>query len=86
VLLDELFALFSWRDIDPFAAPVEDLRLVLLCVDLNFVVVGGFVGADFRDNFYGLAGGLHAVHASGADADALLSATLAEPVELRAIE
>src|SRR5690242_20191540 len=44
------------------------------------------LGVDFGDDFYRLAGRLHAVHAGRADADALLTATLAEAVEFRAVQ
>src|SRR5262249_52265502 len=74
------------RDVDAFAASVENLRLVFLGVDLDFVVVGRLFDADFRDNLHRLTGGLHAVHSGGTDADALLAAALAGSVELPAVE
>ncbi len=86
MLFDVVGALFAGRNVDSFPFAVEDSGLVLLGVDLDFVVVGRFPGRDFRDDFDRLAGGLHAVHAGGADADALLAATLAQAVELGAVE
>src|SRR5262249_3546136 len=65
---------------------LEDERLVLLGVDLDFEVVSLSPGARARDDRDGLAGGQLAIHAGRRDADALRSAAHAEPVELGAIE
>ena len=46
VLGDRAPPLSPGRDVDPFAAAVENLRLVLLGVDLDFVVVGRLLGVD----------------------------------------
>ncbi len=78
--------LVAGRDVDAFAAAVENPRLVLLRVDLNLVVVGRLLGVDPRDDLHRLAGGLHAIHAGCRDADALLPAALPQPVKLRAVE
>ena len=86
VLLAIGFALLTRRNVDAFAVAVEDLRLVPLRVDLNFVVVGRLLRVDPRDDLHRLAGRLHAVHAGRADADALLPAALPQPVELRAVQ
>src|SRR5262249_60736733 len=65
---------------------LEDQRLVLLGVDLDLEEVGRRPGAGARDDLHGLAGRELAVHAGGRDADPLLAAAHAEPVELRAVE
>ena len=65
---------------------LEDPRLVLLGVDLDFEVVGGAARAGARDDLHRLAGGEQAVHAGRGDADALLAAAHAQAVELRAVE
>ena len=86
VLLDVLAARLAGRNVDPFAPAVEDLGLVLLGVDLDFVVMGRLALRDLRDDLHRLAGGQHAVHAGGADADALLAAAHPQAMELRAVE
>jgi hypothetical protein len=48
--------------------------------------VGGVLGIDLGDDLHRLAGGEHAVHAGGRDADALLAAAHPQPVKLRPIE
>src|SRR5262249_60620436 len=65
---------------------LEDERLVLLGVDLDFEVVSLGPGARARDDRDGLAGGELAVHAGGRDADALLTAAHAQPMELGTVE
>src|SRR5690606_19711301 len=55
-------------------------------VDLDLVVVGRLLGADLRDDLYWLAGGLHAVHAGGRDADPLLPAALPQAMKLAPVE
>ncbi len=65
---------------------LEDPRLVLLGVDLHLEEVGGRPRAGARDDLHRLAGGELCVHAGRRDADALLAAAHAQPVELRAVE
>ena len=86
VLLDELLAQAVGRNLDAVAAAVEDFGHVPLRVDLDFVVMGRIALRDLRDDLDRLAGGQQAVHARGADADALLAAAHAHAVELRAVE
>ena len=74
------------RDVDTLAATVHDLGLVFLRVDLDLVVMCGLLHRNLGDDLYWLAGGLHAVHSSRANADALLPTALAEAVELRPVE
>ena len=86
VLLDQFLAQAVGRDFDAFAAAVEDFGQIALGVDLDFVVVGRFAFRDLRHDLDRLAGGQQAVHAGGADADALLPAAHPHAVELRAVE
>ena len=65
---------------------LENQRLVLLGVDLDFEEVGGRPRAGARDDLDRLAGRELAVHAGGRDADALLSAAHAQPMELGAVQ
>ena len=74
------------RKIDSLPLAIEDLRLVGLRVDPQFVVVGRFLGGDLRDDLHRLAGREHAVHPGGRDPDPLLAATHPQAVELRAVE
>src|SRR5690606_5593427 len=67
------------------AVPGHDLvalhaRLVALGVDHELDAVGGAAGAGARGHRDRPAGGEQAVHAGGADADALLAAALAQAV------
>src|SRR5262245_31053894 len=85
-LLEQLLVpFFAGGNVDAFAAAVDDLRLIALGVDLQLEIVGWLPGRDLADDFYGLARGEHAIHASGGDADALLAAAHAEAVKLAAI-
>ena len=86
VLFDDLAGRFAGRNVVAFAAAVEDLGQVSLGVDLDFVVMRRLARGNLGDDLYRLARGEHAVHASGADADALLAAAHAQAVELRAVE
>ena len=86
VLLDELVAQAVGRNLDALAPAVENLGQVPLGVDLDFVVMGRIALRDLRHDLDRLAGGQQAVHAGGADADALLAAAHPQAVELRAVE
>jgi hypothetical protein len=65
---------------------LEDPRLVLLGVDLDFEVVRRGPRPGARGDLHRLAGRELGVHAGRGDADALLAAAHAQPVELRAVE
>src|SRR5437016_8489997 len=65
---------------------LEDQRLVLLGVDLDFEVVGRRPRAGTRDDLDRLAGRELLVHAGRRDADALLSSAHAEAMELGAVQ
>src|SRR4029450_810610 len=65
---------------------LENQRLVLLGVDLDFEEMRGRPRAGARDDLDGLAGRELAVHAGGRDADALLTAPHAKPAETGAVE
>src|SRR5207247_1054712 len=65
---------------------LEDQRLVLLGVDLDFEVVGRRPRAGTRDDLDRLAGRELPVHAGRRDADALLSSAHAEAMELGAVQ
>jgi len=56
VLGDGLLAAFAGRDVDALALAVENLRPVLLRVDLDFVVVGRLLLAYLGDDLDRLAG------------------------------
>ena len=86
VLLNVAAALVVGLDDHAFALAVEDLRAVALGVDLQLVVVRVGALGDLRHDLHRLAGREQAVHAGGADADALLAAAHPHAVELRAVQ
>ena len=70
-----------------FAFLVEDdLGSVAGGVDLDMVVAGGFLGTGAGDDLHRFARGQEAIHAGGADADALLAAAHLEGVKLAAVQ
>ena len=81
-----LAALVVGLDDHAFALAVENLRAVALGVDLQLVVVRVGALGDLRHDLHRLAGRQQAVHAGGADPDALLAAAHPHAVELRAVE
>ena len=86
MLLDVLAALVIGFDDDAFALAVEDFRAVALGVDLQLVVVRVGAFGDFRHDLHRLAGRQQAIHAGGADSDALLAAAHPHAVELRTVK
>src|SRR4029434_8563755 len=64
----------------------ENARLVLLGVDLDFEIVRRRSRARARGNLQRLAPFQLRVHASGADADALLAAAHTQAMKFRAVE
>src|SRR2546428_10702163 len=65
---------------------LEDARLVLLRIDLDFEVVGGGARAGAGGDLDGLAGRELAMHAGRRDADALLAPAHAQPMELGPVQ
>src|SRR2546422_8190782 len=61
---------------------LENPRLVLLRIDLDFKVKGRRLRADAGGDLDGFAGCHLSVHASGCDPDTLLSSAHAQPMEL----
>ena len=86
MFLDVLRARFSRGNVLPVTAAVQDLGQVAFRIDLDLVVVCRFAGRNLGDDLHWLAGRQHAVHAGGADADALLAAAHSQAVKLRAVE
>ena len=86
VLLHQLGAPLAGRDVDSLPLAVQDLGLIGLGVDPQFVVVGGMLGVDLGDDLHRLAGGEHAIHARRRDADALLAAAHPEAMKLGTVE
>ena len=64
----------------------EDFWTVALGVDLQLVIVRGRPLRDLGHDLHRLAGRQQAVHAGGADADALLAAAHPHTMEVRAVE
>src|SRR3990167_9609491 len=65
---------------------LENPRLVLLGIDLDFEVVSGRPGAGARDDLYRFAGRQLRIHAGSRYADSLLPAAHAQPMEFGPIE
>ena len=86
VLSDVAAALLVRFDDHALALAVEDFRAVSLGIDLNFVVMGVGPLGNLGHDLHRLAGGEQAVHAGGADADALLPAAHAHAVEFGAVK
>lgn len=55
MLLDVLAPLFACRNVDAIASTVDDLGLILFCVDLQFKVVRWLAYGYFADDLYRLA-------------------------------
>ena len=66
--------------------PLENPRLVLLGIDLNFEVVGGRPRAGARGDLHRFAGRQLPIHAGGRYADSLLPAAHAQPMEFGPVE
>src|SRR6266404_8203120 len=86
VVREVLISFFAGRNVFAFPFAVDDFGLVALRIDLNLEVVRRLPGRYFRNDLDGLAGRQHAVHAGGADADALLPTAHAQPVEFGSVE
>src|SRR2546426_1096801 len=65
---------------------LENLRLVLLGIDLDFEVVGGRPRTRAGDDLHGLAGRELSIHAGRRDTHALLASAHAQPMELGPIQ
>ena len=86
VLFNIATALVVGLDDHAFALAVEDLRAVALGVDLQLVVMCVRALGDLRHDLHRLAGREQAIHAGGADADALLAAAHPHAVELGTVQ
>jgi len=78
--------LFARGDIDPLPFSVDDLRLVLLGIDLELEVVDWRAFGGLREDLHRPTGREHAVHPRGADADPLLASALSQTVEFAPVE
>src|SRR3989475_11805603 len=65
---------------------LQNLRLVLLGIDLDLEVMGGRSRTGAGDDLDGLAGRELSIHAGRRDADALLSSAHAQPMELGPVQ
>src|SRR5437016_6858274 len=82
---DVLLALLARRNIFAVTLTVDNFWLIAPGVDLNLKVVRRLSRRGHRNDLHRLARGEHAVHAGGADADALLAAAHPQPVEFRTV-